>query len=97
MKADPRDSNPWSNTEFGDKALPTIGEGCDDCLRAACEHWHGFAATCKGCQARGLGRIFLGKGERGRRLRMACEQFGLTLDEVKAAHAADALAQEQQA
>lgn len=70
---------------------------CEDCTRAAAEQWHGFTATCKGCQARGLGRIFLGKGERGRRLRMACEQFGLTVDEVRAAHGADAMAQEPQA
>jgi hypothetical protein len=83
--------NPWSNTEFGDKALPAIGEGCDDCLTAAqVEHWD-FTAGCKGCAGRSLGRIFLSKGEYGSRFKRACAQLGVTVDEAKAAHQADAM------
>lgn len=63
---------------------------CNSCDTAAQrEHWD-FADGCDGCKARGLGRIFLAKGERGRRFRMACEQAGLTIEQVQRAHSADA-------
>lgn len=88
--------NPWSNTEFGDKALPAIGQGCDDCLTAATEeHWR-FTSGCKGCAARSLGRIFLVKGDNGRRFKRACEQLGLTEQQVRQAREADAMGKETQ-
>lgn len=87
---DPRDPNPWSNTDFGDKALPAFSEGCDACLSAAVEESHEYRAGCKGCISRGLARIFLRRGERGRKLRMACEQAGVTEQQVREAWAVDA-------
>lgn len=65
---------------------------CPECSMAAkSEHW-GFAASCKGCSARALGRTFLAKEERGRRFRLACEHFELTEQQVRDAHAADFMA-----
>lgn len=64
---------------------------CTDCTTAAQVEHHGFTNGCRQCVGRGLGRIFLAKGERGRRLRQACEQFDITVDEVRAAHQADAM------
>jgi hypothetical protein len=55
---------------------------CPACTEAATTESHQFANGCKGCVARGLARIFLRKGERGRKLRMAAEQAGVTVDEV---------------
>lgn len=64
---------------------------CADCTQAKAEEWHGFSAGCKGCAARGLARIFLRRGERGRRLRMAAEQAGVTVEQVREAWAKDAM------
>lgn len=64
---------------------------CPDCTRAQAEPWPGHSAGCKGCVARGLARIFLRRGERGRRLRMAAEQAGVTVEQVHAAWAKDAM------
>ena len=63
---------------------------CEDCTQAQAEEWHGFRASCLGCVARGLARIFLRRGERGRKLRMACEQAGVTVEQVRKAWASDA-------
>lgn len=63
---------------------------CPHCSAAAIvAHW-GFASGCKGCAARSLGRIFLGKDECGRRFRRACEQLGVSEDQVRAAYQQDA-------
>lgn len=68
---------------------------CTDCATAAqVEHW-GFTAGCKGCAGRSLGRIFLAKGDRGRRFARACEQIEVTPDEARAAHQADAMNKER--
>jgi hypothetical protein len=67
---------------------------CPDCATASqVEHW-GCTASCKGCAARSLARIFLAKGEHGRRYRLALQQFGLTDAEVREANAADAARKE---
>lgn len=70
--------------------------GCPDCTRAQAERWDGFTASCRGCVARGLAYIFLRRGERGRRLRQACEQAGVTVDEVASAWQRDACNTESQ-
>ena len=70
---------------------------CPDCTQAQAAEWHGFSASCKGCIARGLARIFLRRGERGRRLRMACEQAGVTVEQVRQAWAVDACNEERPA
>lgn len=70
---------------------------CPDCTQAQAAEWYGFTAGCKGCVARGLARIFLRDGERGRRLRMACEQSGVTEQQVRHAWAVDACNQEREA
>lgn len=44
---------------------------------------------CKSCRAQSLARIFLAKGERGQKLRRACEQLGVTVEEVREAWASD--------
>lgn len=64
---------------------------CPDCATAAQVEHHGFADGCMSCRARGLARIFLRKGERGRKLRMACEQAEVTQRQVHDAWAADAM------
>lgn len=64
---------------------------CPDCATAAQVEHHGYTAACKGCIARGLARIFLRKGESGRRLDRACEQAGVTKAEVRSAWASDAM------
>lgn len=67
---------------------------CTDCaLSAQQDHW-GFTSGCKGCAARSLGRIFLAKGDRGRRFKRACEQLGISESEVRQAHEADAMGKE---
>lgn len=63
---------------------------CTACTEAAAVESHTFHAGCKGCVARGLARIFLRRGERGRKLRMAAEQAGVTEQQVRQAWAADA-------
>lgn len=70
---------------------------CPDCTRAATEEWHGFSAGCKQCEARGIARIFLRKGERGRRMRLACDQFNLKPDDVHRAWRVDAMNTERPA
>ena len=70
---------------------------CPDCTQAQAAEWHGFTAGCTGCVARGLARIFLRRGERGRRFRMACEQAGVTEQQVRQAWAVDAANKERQA
>lgn len=67
---------------------------CQDCATASQVEHHGYSAGCKGCIARGLARIFLRKGERGRKLRMATEQAGVTVDQVRAAWKVDAVNKE---
>ena len=68
---------------------------CPDCTTASAEPWPGFTSGCKGCDARALGRVFLAKGERGQRFRRGCEQLGVTPDEVREAHEADAACKEK--
>ncbi len=70
---------------------------CKDCTQAQAEEWHVYSAGCKGCIARGLARIFLRGGERGRRFRMACEHAGMTEQQVRDAWAVDAANPERQA
>lgn len=68
---------------------------CADCATAAqSEHW-GFTNGCSGCSARALGRTFLAKEERGRRFRLACEQFSLTEQQVRDAHRADFMSKKE--
>ena len=68
---------------------------CADCAKAAqVEHW-GCTEGCSGCAARSLARIFLRRGERGQRYKRALAQFALTDDQVRQAHAADAMTREQ--
>lgn len=52
------------------------------------------AQGCKGCRALSLARLFLAKGERGKAFRRACEQLGVSVDEVQRAHEADTIAKE---
>lgn len=58
---------------------------CPDCALAQEQGslWPGHTAGCKGCDARAIYRVFLAKGEHGRRYRMACEQLGVTDDDVR--------------
>jgi hypothetical protein len=67
---------------------------CTDCATAAQVEHHGFTNGCRQCIGRGLGRIFLAKGEYGSRFKRACAQFEVTPDEVKAAHQQDAMHKE---
>ena len=67
---------------------------CPDCTKSATEVWHGFHASCKGCAARAAARSpqfrnarFSGKQFRG--YLALLDQYGVTHEEVKAAHAAD--------
>ena len=68
---------------------------CPDCATAAQVEHHGYTAGCKACEARGLARVFLRRGERGRRLRLACDQFGLQPSDVHAAWKEDAMNTEE--
>lgn len=68
---------------------------CPACAEAAAVESHLFAADCQGCVARGLARIFLRRGERGRKLRMACAQAGVTEQQVREAWAKDAMNEER--
>lgn len=68
---------------------------CPDCAEAQAAEWHGFTNGCKACVARGLARVFLRRGERGRRLRMACSQLGVTEQQVRDAWKADAMNKER--
>lgn len=63
---------------------------CPDCATAAKVEHHGFADGCKVCKARGIARIFLRKGRRGRELRKAAEWEGITEQDVERAWKADA-------
>ncbi len=66
---------------------------CPDCTEATRQPWDVFTdAPC--CKARGLGQLFLGKGESGRRLRQACEQAGVSVQQVRDAWARDAMNEE---
>jgi hypothetical protein len=69
---------------------------CSDCTTASQVEHHGFSTGCSGCVARGLAYIFLRRGERGRRLRQAAEQAGVTVEQVRDAWAADAANPERQ-
>ena len=59
---------------------------CRDCTASLDAVWEGFTEGCPNCCARALARIFLAKGERGQRFRRACEQLGVTPEQVQAAH-----------
>lgn len=73
---------------------------CPACTQAAAvPHWGEFVADCRGCCARAAARspqFFAARqtGTQTRAYRALLEQFGLTHDEVRAAHAADAHAKE---
>lgn len=54
---------------------------CPDCATSAEP-----AQGCTGCRSIALARLFLAKGERGQRFRRACEQLGVTEQQVYAAH-----------
>jgi hypothetical protein len=76
---------------------------CFDCMAAAAGAHHGFRSGCRGCEARGVARgpfFFDAKraergtaeGDRMREdYRRILERIGVSHDQVKAAHAADAL------
>ncbi len=69
---------------------------CIDCVQSSERLWHGFKASCKGCQARAIARgpQFFEARRTGRQTasyQALLGQFALTHAEVKAAHAADAL------
>lgn len=71
---------------------------CIDCTKSAQRLWHGFHVGCKGCQARAIGRgpLFHESRSSGRissAYRALLVQFGLTHEQVKAAHKADALSE----
>lgn len=55
---------------------------CPDCARPEPD-WPGMSSGCRPCRARALARLFLAHGERGQRYRRACEQLGVTDDEVR--------------
>lgn len=65
---------------------------CPDCTTAATtpDHW-GTDDNCKGCRARSVARVTLRKGSRGLLLRRACEQAGVTEQQVRDAWQADAM------
>lgn len=70
---------------------------CQECAAAATKLHHGFASGCQGCAARAASRSqhYLRVRQAGRldrQYQAMLEQFGLTHDEVKAAHAADSAA-----
>jgi hypothetical protein len=73
---------------------------CSACTKAATTpEWGEFTADCRGCCARAAARspqFFESRknGTQTRAYRALLEQFGLTHDEVRAAHAADAHAKE---
>lgn len=67
---------------------------CDDCAAATTQIWGGFRAGCMGCCARALSRCpdfarVRANGRLDRAYGNALQQFGLTHEQVKAAHAAD--------
>ncbi len=69
---------------------------CADCETASQQLWHGFMAQCPGCQARALSRgpEFAESAARRRQSSEYVAQLkrlGLTHEQVKAAHAADAI------
>lgn len=69
---------------------------CPECQTASAQPHHGFAMGCAGCCARAAARsphFFRVRqaGMQDRQYRALLEQFGLTHDQVKAAHASDAI------
>jgi len=69
---------------------------CIDCVQSSERLWHGFQASCKGCQARAIARgpqFFEARrsGKQTAAYKALLKQFKLNHAEVKAAHAADAL------
>ena len=69
---------------------------CPDCTTAATEAWHGFRSGCKGCAARAVSRgpnyrRCRDAGRQDRQYQGELRQLGVTHDEVRAAHRADAI------
>jgi hypothetical protein len=67
---------------------------CLDCTLAAKRSWHGFHADCQGCKARAASRTphfrrCRDAGRLDRQYRAMLQTFGLTHEEVRAAHALD--------
>jgi len=67
---------------------------CTDCDKAAKRRWHGFTNGCQGCNARAAARTphfrrVRDAGMLDRQYRTMLQQFGLTHEEVRAAHQAD--------
>lgn len=78
--------------------VPREAPSCPDCSAAAKKRWHGFHANCLGCAARSLvrGPHFRRVQQAGvldRQYRGACEQLGVTHEQVRAAAAADKASQ----
>lgn len=79
-----------------------MSSDCPECIAAAAApHWT-FRGDCKGCAARAVARgpnfrDSRVKGAQTRRYRDELTQFGVTHDEVRAAHAVDAEAKEKAA
>lgn len=65
---------------------------CHDCTTASQQpdHW-GTDDNCQGCRARSVARVTLRKGSRGLLLQRACEQAGVTVDQVREAWRNDAM------
>jgi hypothetical protein len=67
---------------------------CEDCTQSTKREWHGFHANCQGCNARAAARTphfrrVRDAGRLDRQYRTMLQQFGLTHEEVRAAHQAD--------
>ncbi len=75
------------------------GAVCPDCAEAEKRPWGGFS-DCKGCRARGVSRLPLGVAAlrngftTDRRYRELLRQAGLTHEDVRRAHEADAMSRE---
>lgn len=69
---------------------------CQQCEAAAKAEWHGFRSGCLGCAARAVARgpnyrESLAAGTQTRKYRSELDLLKVTHDQVRAAHAADAL------
>ena len=76
-----------------------MSSDCPSCTEAAQQVSHAFHAGCRGCCARAAARSpqFAAARKAGvldRPYRALLDQFGLTHDEVRAAHQADMLGKE---
>lgn len=68
---------------------------CPECLKAAAIQWHGFAADCRGCEARSAARSWqydkAARGGDNTDYKNLLRALGLKHSDVQAARAADAM------